>query len=1477
MKPKQPPEEPNENLPLPDPEAARLRMYKPTQLLSEDMRAVIDKEKEDSKSKVITWYNESIDPYHNGLMIPPHEISSLGPLLDKAFHRLPVDLSPLINRLNPHHFDEFLRGNLIERLLVTVLNEEDNRIASIPAKKQVMHILEGILKHSRQGKVRLRLAIQPTGRWIDEVYEPDTPELETAYQQLFREVKAFFLRCWRITDEEQLRIMQTSRPELSLEQTKQLVLREYTAIQLQAVARSFLARRRLHRNLAAAQEEQQGEIRKWSIVLIQKLVRGFLARRTVVRSLRIRKKLSKELLRIVERFFLANPAAPTEKDKDKDRPRKQRPYDVWGFLEEVNEELLHFKKELQESDLRESIYAEKFVEKVVRTRQREFSAVWDQFPLALDDFTRATKNENLIGSLLPPSSLEDSLGAYGPMASLAASSPAPLASPSPGKKTKAAAGPRDLHEISQTLNSHSLFTSASFQSPSNSQSLGSLPSPAPGTGMGQASVASSFSPAPHQSTAHSPTKSVAKGKGSAEKVAREISVAEVSQAMAKNGRDSLLLPAAGASSRQETARELTGPLIRKALQVTVQQEVTQQLNHLMRNNFHSRKLSNDIAAAYGPDSVYVKGEATQKLTALNRQRLEKFSGSSKGKGKGKKTKQPAQQAGGFLQPIDLEEMRRRQLELKQRRSGKKSLDGKAVELRGQIESAHGDWMDESLRSLGRQREEAEREKERTGLAGLLAAHTGDVTKMKHEAVHAGHNLLLDVPNGLEDSLERFIHAAALRCYVPDFFRGPRHEPLAEEGQGQSSDESLGEADDEQVIRQKRLKKRLKQQRRLADNPNADPARAYQLFLQMPLGLARVRYELECQRWSQGVINRLRIKGLVFLPDVAPLSKFVVCLKSVDTPRVLLEKCVDLFLELRALAQLPRGQRLELQTNLSVADQPSSPASSRKKKSRPGEAAASTSSQSPGAQEAETEAEARNERRVSFSGDQLEQGQHEDREEDAGPVLALGSQQQEAKKAVRPSDDFPEGFSAFELSLLERANRLLQEVLESTERAEWCSLTANIEELFIQAAFLVVPHRSQRFPHWLDLVGRNERRRKAVSDFELFKEAEAEGEASSLAGAGGGAGEDEALMGNFAYKLYMMELFTLRDEEEKVDFVKARFRAAVIFTSPFTLYLKSRGVTAVRQLLTVDLKDLALPRPLFAQLEILLNIVVSRRIVRASLLSVPRDRYDLAADSFYTPMFYDQKFQRTPLDMFGKPIGVGATAIKDKLRARDAQRQEKQRISANDFDPLVEADLGRPVGLWERNAEAVADEDEDDKPPRHPQHLPGSPASKRSAQSVSMTASLSSRAAAQPFSFAIAQLDGPALHEVRALLPPSSSLSVPTAEHPAAATPPTSQQQQPADRGRQQRKAVRAEPSLSASLPAASLRQAQEMVFPSHPLVDPKLTRTVFHQTYVCEHPQCGQLFSRLYTYKVHLRTHQNFPDYFRFKRDPQLALDPPEG
>lgn len=153
------------------------KLYKPTNPYSEDIYAVIDGKKEAKKSRVVEWYNENVDPYHNGLNVE-REKSEIDPLIDKAFTELPVNLSPLTAFLTQNKCHQFTLSNSFERLIITLLNEEDNRISSVLTKNQILRIFEQSIKLKRIVKVRLRMAFQAVKeRWIDEIYEADTDEM----------------------------------------------------------------------------------------------------------------------------------------------------------------------------------------------------------------------------------------------------------------------------------------------------------------------------------------------------------------------------------------------------------------------------------------------------------------------------------------------------------------------------------------------------------------------------------------------------------------------------------------------------------------------------------------------------------------------------------------------------------------------------------------------------------------------------------------------------------------------------------------------------------------------------------------------------------------------------------------------------------------------------------------------------------------------------------------------------------------------------------------------------------------------------------------------------------------------------------------------------------------------------------------------------------------------------------------------------
>lgn len=217
-------EEYNENLPQFTAEEIKNRLYRPSSLLTTDQIQLLESKAAAKRSETIDWYNDNFNPYENGLLYErTSETSLLNPKLDTLFKSLPVNLQEFLILLPKSEIqDEFLKGNLVERLVITLLNEEDNRIANLKTKRQVLYILNYLLKSfpTRKGKVWLRLMIQPIHQgWIDTVYEigEDGSEEEKEarrkdYHKLFYEIKRFLCDLWRITDDWQRYLLQVRIP-----------------------------------------------------------------------------------------------------------------------------------------------------------------------------------------------------------------------------------------------------------------------------------------------------------------------------------------------------------------------------------------------------------------------------------------------------------------------------------------------------------------------------------------------------------------------------------------------------------------------------------------------------------------------------------------------------------------------------------------------------------------------------------------------------------------------------------------------------------------------------------------------------------------------------------------------------------------------------------------------------------------------------------------------------------------------------------------------------------------------------------------------------------------------------------------------------------------------------------------------------------------------------------------------------------------
>lgn len=146
----------------------------------------------------------------------------------------------------------------------------------------------------------------------------------------------------------------------------------------------------------------------------------------------------------------------------------------------------------------------------------------------------------------------------------------------------------------------------------------------------------------------------------------------------------------------------------------------------------------------------------------------------------------------------------------------------------------------------------------------------------HGKVDPGVSLLIDIPLGIDDKLERLINAAAMRCYVPEIFTRSRS---------------------------------------VEGSPPISHAEAYSMYQTLPQNsLAKMRYEQKVQQWCMPTVNKLRLKGFNYIKEALPASKMGMFLKGVDTPPLLSRQIMDLVYRLQALDNVPAGMmRREMKT------------------------------------------------------------------------------------------------------------------------------------------------------------------------------------------------------------------------------------------------------------------------------------------------------------------------------------------------------------------------------------------------------------------------------------------------------------------------------------------------------------------------------------------------------------------------------------
>jgi len=313
-------------------------------------------------------------------------------------------------------------------------------------------------------------------------------------------------------------------------------------------------------------------------------------------------------------------------------------------------------------------------------------------------------------------------------------------------------------------------------------------------------------------------------------------------------------------------------------------------------------------------------------------------------------------------------------------------------------------------------------------------------------------------------------------------------------------------------------------------------------------------------------------------------------------------------------------------------------------------------------------------------------------------------------------------------------------------------------------------------------------------------------------------------GHNAFKAHAYDL-QLMSEDDKKEAIKNRFRSALIMSTPYYLKLKAEGVLLVEDLLKVDFSSLNMPPMLQKQVEALLNVAVYSATNAKAAFTV-RDHLSTNKEMFTIPMLYDPKFQRSPFDPYGRQPRFNALQKLIKLRTKEENKklkQDKQRKKET------------PKGLWENmnNEEENRDTDELIKNKKNFYNFKEVPQS-------------------QDNHFAFhSQVNN---HDATENMSSIQSVSL--------------QSNQDFNTSVQSYTSLESDTTkLVSPIIRAKSKQNTRIKYDKRNIEDGT-------RPYICTEPNCGAAFSRLYTLKIHQKSHNLFANYHAFKRDPQLYLDP---
>lgn len=1109
----------------------------------------------------------------------------------------------------------------------------------------------------------------------------------------------------------------------------------YAATHFQAMIRGFLSRGRLTKRLEEERQARNASEREWACIVIQKIGRGYLARHRTIRSMHIRKGLSAQALQMAERYLQTG--------------------DLWGFMKEISDEFSRLNNEIAETRHREDKWAYTFIQKVLAHRQGQFDMSWDQFSRAIT----AGPNGKPTISTAPNNDVLSGIG---------------------GDSRHVNRGVTGGTDTSLRVATAGFGPRSAMQSRSNT--LLSADAKESGTAGSVRFAAGTRGGEEQDEFGRSGSFNVRSGKMSAKM---------------------------GDGAACTTGNDVPGTLLRHAVTATVSKNLAHEVEKQLNSTSRSVSLLTDAREAYGDNGKtnYLKDANNTKAKSL--------------KGKNKSKSQQSQSSG------DLGSVGSRQRTATTATGSgkrKKKMSAKEAALLGielkplnTVSSASSDWLSaaipknkrDDLQSPGLSSPVGTGARHHklppmTGASGApgtalpaISSPTPNNGLSNGKRAGVGDTLLVDVPLGINDSVENLLHAAALRCFVPDFFCGENH------------------------------------------------SSAYQVYLALPdKSLSKVRYESEAFKYSQSAINKLRIKGLLNIKDMLPTSKFIMFMREVSAPLTLTYAAIDVITALKSIGKdIPVGFTHKATQRRTEALLKGEGTVSEVLK-------ASHIKEDPVGESFDEEVKEHfynnNVQFVEENGEirpQLPRSEIDIQMEEYHSKLLAMDKNAEDRAAAKKQAEAEAEYAARTVV----ANKTLEKLIED---GSWNSMNAPVDDIILHAAFLTCPF----------VPGENNEETTGIPV-----------EAVEVV--------DTPAMGQAAFRAHNHYIQSLVYEKDVKEATKRRYRAALIMSTPFNLKLKANKVYVAKDFLKVNIEELGMPPALQGQVEALLSVIALTAAKAKPAFSY--HNYEAKNEDVFTiPLLYDPRFQRGPLDPYGRPPRLGLLESK-KEKPRSASATATMQGGEVEESTVLEGDggaLNLPGGIWDSgvimesnipDASTILDEEDEhylddvDNASDGEHHLDAKDKTlfsfhasdkaphKKDKSSVPMASSSSDWEAYQK--------------RLRVKPVPAYGDSVHHKSNSQGATSTT-------PHGDAKSKPVQTPGSTTATPGSVNKRKKK----PSKPknLFSTDFTAYVkngFERPYVCS--QCNQAFHRMYTLKIHERSHDAFGNYHKFKSEPQLFLD----